>query len=287
MTPTTPGRYLASGSNDKNIFLWNIFDGCKNINVLGGHKNVVLDLEWNRSGSKIVSCSADKTVGVFDANVGKRTKKYAEHKAVVNSINLSRGEASLVVSGSDDALAKVWDLRSRSSVQTFESVHPITAVCFSGDEELVFTAGTDNVVKAWDRRREEVVYTMAGHADTVTGMSLSPDGASLLTNSMDRSLICWDVRPFVTVSRLVSQFEGHQHNLEKTLLKCGWSPDGEKVAAGSSDHVVHIWDVPTTEELYTLPGHAGSVNEVVFHPSEPIIGSCGSDKNIYLGEIAM
>lgn len=34
-----------------------------------------------------------------------------------------------------------------------------------------------------------------------------------------------------------------------------------------------------------LPGHKGSVNEAVFHPKEPIIGSASSDKNIYLGEI--
>jgi Prp8 binding protein len=27
------------------------------------------------------------------------------------------------------------------------------------------------------------------------------------------------------------------------------------------------------------------VNEVSFHPNEPIIASCGSDKKIYLGEI--
>ena len=80
-------------------------------------------------------------------------------------------------------------------------------------------------------------------------------------------------------------FFSSQHNLEKTLLKCSWSPDGEMISCGSSDHVVHIWDVPTGEELYHLPGHAGSVNEVAFHPTEPIIASCGSDKQIYLGEL--
>jgi Prp8 binding protein len=113
----------------------------------------------------------------------------------------------------------------------------------------------------------------------------SPDGTTLLTNSMDMTLIAWDVRPFVTGNRFSKQFEGAQHNLEKTLLKCSWSPDGEMVTCGSSDHVVHIWDVPTMEELYHLPGHAGSVNEVAFHPTEPIIGSAGSDKQIYLGEL--
>lgn len=279
------GRYLASGSHDKRIFLWNVYGQCENYNVLEGHKNAVLDLAWNPSGSKLVSCSADKTVGVWDASKGMRTKKYTGHSSVVNAISVSRGDSPMAVSGSDDCSAMVWDLRSRTSVQRFEAAYAVTAVSFSEDEELVFTAGIDNVVRAWDRRNEDVVFTLEGHKDTVTGMSLSPDGASLLTNSMDKSLICWDVRPFVTASRFDKQFVGGQHNLEKALLKCSWSADGEMVSCGSSDHTVHIWDVPTGEELYVLPGHAGSINEVVFHPTEPIIGSCGSDKQIFLGEL--
>ena len=30
---------------------------------------------------------------------------------------------------------------------------------------------------------------------------------------------------------------------------------------------------------------ARSVNEVAFHPEEPILGSCSSDRSVYLGEI--
>ena len=36
-----------------------------------------------------------------------------------------------------------------------------------------------------------------------------------------------------------------------------------------------------------LPGHSGSVNEAVFHPQEPIVASAGSDKQIYVGELAL
>ena len=50
--------------------------------------------------------------------------------------------------------------------------------------------------------------------------------------------------------------------------------------------MVYIWDAATRRMLYKLPGHTGSVNEAVFHPREPIIGSAGSDKQIYLGELA-
>jgi Prp8 binding protein len=39
------------------------------------------------------SCSADKTIGVWDLVEGKRIKKYKEHEGVVNSIQAAhRGE---------------------------------------------------------------------------------------------------------------------------------------------------------------------------------------------------
>ena len=38
---------------------------------------------------------------------------------------------------------------------------------------------------------------MSGHSDTVTGLSLSPDGNLLLSNAMDNTLRVWDTRAFV------------------------------------------------------------------------------------------
>ena len=46
------------------------------------------------------------------------------------------------------------------------------------------------------------------------------------------------------------------------LLRCAFSPDGSKVAAGSSDSFVCIWSFDSGKLIYRLPGHKGSVNEV-------------------------
>ncbi len=59
-----------------------------------------------------------------------------------------------------------------------------------------------------------------------------------------------------------------------------------QVTAGSGDRCVYIWSAATRALMYKLPGHGGSVNECVFHPREPVIGSASSDKTIYLGELA-
>ena len=60
---------------------------------------------------------------------------------------------------------------------------------------------------------------MKGHSDTVTGMSLSPDGSYLLTNAMDNSLRIWDVRPFAPSERCLKILTGHQHNFEKVRTR--------------------------------------------------------------------
>ena len=95
----------------------------------------------------------------------------------------------------------------------------------------------------------------------------------------------WDIRAFVNGDRCAKILSGNQHNFEKNLLKCSWSPDGKRITCGSSDRFVNIWDVYTHKLLYKLPGHNGSVNEVVFHPNEPIILSCSSDRTMFIGEI--
>eukprot|EP00270_Netrium_digitus_P011957 TRINITY_DN3833_c0_g1_i1.p1 TRINITY_DN3833_c0_g1~~TRINITY_DN3833_c0_g1_i1.p1 ORF type:complete len:364 (-),score=72.05 TRINITY_DN3833_c0_g1_i1:151-1242(-) len=279
------GDAIASGSHDKEIFLWRVTEECQNFLVLKGHKNAVLELHWSTDGQHIYSASPDQTVRAWDANTGKQIKRMAEHSSFVNSCCPARRGPPLIISGSDDGTSKLWDLRQRAAVHTFPDKYQVTAVAFSDAADKVYTGGIDNLIKVWDVRKGEVVMRMAGHMDTVTGMRLSPDGSYLLTNAMDSTLRIWDLRPYAPQNRCVKIFAGHQHSLEKTLLRCDWSPDGARVTGGSADRMVYVWDTTSRRLLYKLPGHHGSVNEVSFHPKEPIIASGGSDKQIYLGEI--
>jgi len=190
-----------------------------------------------------------------------------------------------LVSGSDDKTAKLWDTRAKKSTHTFEHKYQVTSVCFSQNADQIFTGGIDNKIRVWDIRKNCVAYKLTTHRDTVTGLELSPDGSFLLSNSMDNTLQISDIRPYVSQSRCVGVLPGVVHGVDQNLLKCCWSPDGSKVSAGSADRFVTIWDAASRKILYKLPGHTGTVNEVDFHPSEPIIVSVSADKKIYLGEI--
>uniref|UniRef100_A0A7S1SP09 Anaphase-promoting complex subunit 4 WD40 domain-containing protein n=1 Tax=Tetraselmis chuii TaxID=63592 RepID=A0A7S1SP09_9CHLO len=279
------GDVVASGSFDKFVYLWNVRGECDNFMMLKGHKNAILELHWTPDGERLLTASPDKSVRAWDAQTGLQVKKMSEHENFVNSCCPLKRGPPLLVTGSDDGTAKLWDLRVKRSVRTFNENYQVLSVAFSDGGDAIYAAGIENIIKVWDLRKEEVVMSLKGHSDTVTGMRLSPDGTHLLSNSMDNTLRIWDMRPYAPEQRCTKVLTGHQHTFEKNLLKCDWSPNGKKVTAGSGDKMVCIWDVDSCRLEYRLPGHTGSVNEAVFHPTEPIIGSCGSDKEIFLGEL--
>ena len=64
-------RYMASGSYDKTVVLWDVATG-QRIRVLGGHEDAVHSVAWSRDGRYIVSGSADKTLLVWEADVQVR-----------------------------------------------------------------------------------------------------------------------------------------------------------------------------------------------------------------------
>ena len=93
----------------------------------------------------------------------------------------------------------------------------------------VYSGGLDNNITVWDLRKGEQSMSLKGHTDSVTGLALGPEGTHLLSNAADNSLRVWDMRPYAPANRCEKIFTGHQHNYERNLLRCSWSPDGSKV----------------------------------------------------------
>jgi Prp8 binding protein len=183
----------------------------------------------------------------------------------------------------------VWDSREKVPVQVIAHDYQVTSVCLDREGGQLYTGGLDNIIRRWDLRMPSVLpsLVLSGHGNTITGLSLNPEGTHLLSNGMDSNLfgeyvssfspaplttrslvVVWDVRPFVVneSQRYEKKFEGARHGAEQVLLKCNWSPShancSSQVSCGSADRIVHIWDSSSTQPLYYLPGHKGSVNQV-------------------------
>eukprot|EP01060_Flectonema_neradi_P003489 TRINITY_DN12250_c0_g1_i2.p1 TRINITY_DN12250_c0_g1~~TRINITY_DN12250_c0_g1_i2.p1 ORF type:complete len:367 (+),score=49.49 TRINITY_DN12250_c0_g1_i2:37-1101(+) len=284
------GNYLASGGHDQELFVWNVYGNCQNLYRLKGHEKAVTELVWNESGTKLMSASADKTVAIWDTEKQVRLKKIKASREVVNCLSTSTKGDPLLAAGGDDATTRLWDTRApKNSVQKYEGVFPVTGVAISHNNDQIFTADTSGIISVWESRKEDILFTLPGHTDIVTGIKISPDGSFLLSNSVDNTLRKWDVRAFVPggdAARCVDVFQGHCHGDDVNLLRAAWHPSGDYVSCGSSAPPMHyIWNTSTKKAEYILPGHRAPINDVDFHPDGFIFGSCSTDRTIYLGEL--
>src|SRR5437667_2405954 len=59
----------------------------------------------------------------------------------------------------------------------------------------------------------------------------------------------------------------------KRLVQLAFSPDGRRLACGSTDNTVKVWEVATGKEVFTLRGHSEPVFSVMFSPDGKSLAS--------------
>ncbi|KAM4600802.1 glutamate-rich WD repeat-containing protein 1 [Polymixia lowei] len=159
-SPKVPGR-LVSGDCKKNIHVWEPREGGTSWQVdqrpFSSHTKSVEDLQWSPTEATVfASCSVDQSIRIWDIRAPPNSMLSANeaHSSDVNVISWNRSEPFLL-SGGDDGLLKVWDLRQFQSGRPVASFKqhsaPITSVEWSPVDSSVFAAaGADDVVSQWD-----------------------------------------------------------------------------------------------------------------------------------------
>lgn len=222
------GGTIASGSFDREVFLWRTFGACDNYLVLKGHKDAVVDVRWTCDGEQLLSASVDKWRWCGMRRRGRECDDCAATRVLsmaarATSPTLSRG-AHLMATACDDGIVRLYDSRSRQAVHTFNTKSPVTAVAFGADSDMLFAGGVDNVVRSFDlRTRSEGPFSLVGHTNTVTSLALSPSGNELLSNAMDGTLRIWDVKPFCPVDRCSQvRHRKKKKKKERKEIKTNW-----------------------------------------------------------------
>ncbi|XP_047454055.1 glutamate-rich WD repeat-containing protein 1 [Mugil cephalus] len=159
-SPKVPGR-LVSGDCKKNIHVWEPREGGTSWQIdqrpFSSHTKSVEDLQWSPTEATVfASCSVDQSIRIWDIRAPPNSMLSADgaHSSDINVISWNRSEPFLL-SGGDDGLLKVWDLRQfkagRPVANFKQHSAPITSVEWSPADSSVFAAsGADDVVSQWD-----------------------------------------------------------------------------------------------------------------------------------------
>ena len=270
------GKYLASGSGDRTIRLWDIQHGSL-IRTFSGHTNGVRSVAFSPDGKYLASGSRDKTVRLWSLANGNLLKTFSGHTEQVFSVAFSR-DGKYLASGSDDNSVRVWDIENGSPVKTFGHADRVFSVAFSPDGMYLASGSEDKSVRLWNLRDGNLVRTFSGHTNSVISIAFSPDGLHFASGSSDNSIWLWDIQNGEPVQR----FSGHTD----LVSSVAFSADGKHLASASFDNSVRLWDVSSGTLVKTLFGHVSSVLAVAFSPDGVHVASGGEDKSVLLWDIA-
>src|SRR5262249_40851586 len=65
-----------------------------------------------------------------------------------------------------------------------------------------------------------------------------------------------------------------------------FSAEGRRLATGSNDRAIRIWDAATGQELLVLKGHVWGIHSVCFSPDGKRVASVAGDKTLRVWEMA-
>ncbi|KAJ1914309.1 Lissencephaly-1 [Tieghemiomyces parasiticus] len=104
------GHYAVSGSRDNTLRLWDTMTG-QLLHTFKGHDSWVREAVFHPSGKFILSVSDDKSIKIWDIANGRCMKTLADaHDHFATCIAFST-VSPLVVTGSVDQTAKIWECR--------------------------------------------------------------------------------------------------------------------------------------------------------------------------------
>eukprot|EP00250_Pteridium_aquilinum_P012633 c20845_g1_i1 orf=359-2401(-) len=192
-------------------------------------------LSWNKYiKNQIASSDYEGIITVWDVNTRQSIMEYEEHEKRAWSVDFSRTDPSMLVSGSDDCKVKVWCTKQESSVLDIDMKANICCVKYNpGSSHFLAVGSADHHIHYYDLRNPHTpLHIFSGHRKAVSYVKfISP--VELASASTDSTLRLWDVKENSHIRTL----KGHTN--EKNFV--GLSVNSDYIACGSETNEVCVY----------------------------------------------
>ena len=269
------GKYLATGSEDETVRLWDCADYARAPEILRASSGVetvafAVTGEWvvaGTAGGDIVSWGGPPFVDRRDFR--------ASNTAMRRVLPLRAPNEFIAISWHEQYVHFHCAGEGVELLARDEAPQSLTGLARSADGNAVYFCGKSNVWE-WDvtgiKARpvlEDLAYLygiavdptgsylalgttagdillhplggggitrLRGHTSTIYGLQFTPDGRCLVSGGGDRTTRIWDVAS----GRECHTYTWHQSWVTSLAI----APDGLTVATGSDDHTIVVWDMP-------------------------------------------
>lgn len=186
------GKMLASGSEDGNLYLWNVTTGEK-IKSLTEDTENIFSIAFCPDGKTLASGAADNNISLWDLSSSENIATLEGHTDWVFSVDVSQ-DGKMLASGSKDKTIRIWDTTTNKELMPLIGhSNVVWSVAFSPDGKTLASGSEDHTIRLWDIESGEQIETITGHTGAVKCVAFSPDGTKIASSTDDGAVFIWEI----------------------------------------------------------------------------------------------
>lgn len=256
---STSGEQCFSGGTDASIRCWNMpspnidpydtFEASVLGQTLLGHSDAVWGLAYSSLRRRLLSCSADGTVRLWDPSCQDsppclNTYNPDKEHGIPVSVDFVSDASHLVATfGGGDTL--VFDMETAKPVITLESRietdaplgNQINRVVSHPTLPITVTAHEDRHIKFFDNNTGKQVHSMVAHLDAVTCLAVDPNGLYLMSGSHDCSIRLWNLESKTCVQEITA----HRKKFDEAIHDVAFHPSKAFIASAGADALAKVF----------------------------------------------
>jgi WD40 repeat protein len=226
---------------------------------------------------KMIACGSNGTIRIWQLDASSRSLDLQTgHGRIMSLAFFPDGRHIIAIS---HYRISTWDVISGTTIWVSDEQKWMNCMALSPNGEQFVIGYEDGTVALWDATSLSGDFPDQGPgipAGKVSAISFSPDGRQIASfYSGDTSIHIWDAQSGM---EMTAPLQGH----DQKIITVAFSPCWNRIASGSYDTTVHVWNFLFDAESLVLRGHERYVNCIAFSHDGQQIASGSGDVTVCL-----